>query len=351
MKSYHKILTLLLFIFSTYSFAKDKDCFKVITSPITTNPFISTFERYQDKSYDFDASLKDSIGGILRAYVLRYDSINSFHVVVYSDNKYDSYLGYWVGISKDNGHTWQRYYTGLGDSRPYYIKYQPMVPLIKNDSIIEIEVAEVKQISQEVLPSHPAEFGLTKDNLLLQININRLKTDSDQDGLTDIEEDKLLTNPFSNDTDKDGVVDALDKNPRYKNQNNKYATLYAYMINSINYVSMDSNIISFNEPEITIKSNIPFPNQTYIIVSDDAHIQHVCKTSYSLIILNTLEWNLYDNKHLSTPGQLYVSSLKRKKGTHNQYTVTIDKHGYGVTFQVTEKKGYWIVRVIEAWQA
>ena len=53
-----------------------------------------------------------------------------------------------------------------------------MVPLIKNDSIIEIEVAEVKQISQEVLPSHPAEFGLTKDNLLLQININRLKTDS-----------------------------------------------------------------------------------------------------------------------------------------------------------------------------
>lgn len=351
MKNCFKIFILLLIVLSIPSLAKEGGAIKVITSPITNNPYTNIYERYQYESYYFDKRYKDSIAGLPKAYVLRYDSINNFHVVIYSDNKYDSHLGYWVGISNDKGKSWLRYYTGIGDCRPYYIKYKSMVPLIKNDSTIEVEVAEVKQISQEILPSSPAKYGLTKDNLLLQININRLKIDSDNDGLTDIEEDKILTNPFSNDTDKDGVVDALDKNPRYKNQNNKYATLYAYMINSINYVSMDSNIISFNEPEITIKSNIPFPNQTYIIVSDDAHIQHVCKTSYSLIILNTLEWNLYDNKHLSTPRQLYVSSLKRKKGTHNQYTVTIDKHGYGVTFQVTEKKGYWIVRVIEAWQA
>lgn len=348
MKSYHKILTLLLFIFSTYSFAKDKDCFKVITSPIKTNPFISTFERYQDKSYDFDASLKDSIGGILRAYVLRYDSINSFHVVVYSDNKYDSYLGYWVGISKDNGHTWQRYYTGLGDSRPYYIKYKPMVPLIKNDSIIEIEVAEVKQISQEVLPSHPAEFGLTKDNLLLQININRLKEDSDKDGLTDIVEDKLFTNPLSKDTDKDGIDDLKDTNPRYKNKKDKYAALYRHLINSDFRASL---IIPFNEVPVVSKKKRKYSTPTYIVITDDARIQHVSATDNTVIILSNSEWKQYNVKQASTPTRVYVSSLEPEKDKPNQCIVRVSERGSGISFEITEHKEYWVVKVIGMWMA
>lgn len=348
MKNYFKIFTLLFIVYSIPSLAKDGEAIKVITSPVKTNPFTNIYERYQDKSFDFDALLKDSIGGVLKPYVLRYDSINNFHVVVYSDNKYDSYLGYWVGISKDNGHTWQRYYTGLGDSRPYYIKYKPMVPLIKNDSIIEIEVAEVKQISQEVLPSHPAEFGLTKDNLLLQININRLKQDSDKDGLTDIVEDKLFTNPLSKDTDKDGIDDLKDTNPRYKNKKDKYAALYRHLINSDFRASL---IIPFNEVPVTLKKEHKYFTPTYIVITDDARIQQVSLTDEKVVILNTLEWKLYYKKHLSIPKRLYVSSLKTEKGKQNQYTVTIDEHGFGVTYQITKKKDCWILTMIAMWQA
>lgn len=351
MINHFKIFTLLFILLSPPCFAKDRDYVKVITSPVTNNPFTSIYERYQDKSYDFDQSFKDSVAGLLRAYVLRYDSINNFHVVFYSDNKYDSHLGYWVGISNDNGLTWQRYYTGIGDCRPYYIKYKPQISLIKNDSIIEIEAAEVKQISQEALPSSPAEYGLTKDNLLIQININALKKDSDNDGLTDLVEEKLFTNPFSKDTDKDGIDDFKDTNPRYKNKKDKYAALYRHLINASGTGFADSMTIPFNEIPNPLKEKRQYPIPTYIIVTDDTHIQHVSATDERIIILNTLEWNLYDKKHLSTPKNLYVSSLKPAKAKQNQYTVTIDEHGFGVTYQITERKGFWILKMIGMWQA
>lgn len=223
-----------------------------------------------------------------------------------------------------------------------------MVPLIKNDSIIEIEVAEVKQISQEVLPSHPAEFGLTKDNLLLQININRLKQDSDKDGLTDIVEDKLFTNPLSKDTDKDGIDDLKDTNPRYKNKKDKYAALYRHLINSDFRASL---IIPFNEVPVTLKKEHKYFTPTYIVITDDARIQQVSLTDEKVVILNTLEWKLYYKKHLSIPKRLYVSSLKTEKGKQNQYTVTIDEHGFGVTYQITKKKDCWILTMIAMWQA
>ena len=97
------------------------------------------------------------------------------------------YYDYWVANSKDKKE-WKKYFTG-----------------------------------EKILSDERVRFGITNgafeiiepdvENRRILIPIEQLDLDSDDDGLTDIEENRLWTDPYRVDTDEDGIIDNFDRNP------------------------------------------------------------------------------------------------------------------------------------------
>ena len=75
-----------------------------------------------------------------------------------------------------------------------------------------------------------SDYELVKDGLLLTIDMETLRKDSDGDGLTDIEEARFVTDPFNSDTDGDGIADGLDLNPRMSVPRSDKTVVYEYLI-------------------------------------------------------------------------------------------------------------------------
>ena len=114
-------------------------------------------------------SNRKMIGGIYFNRVLRFDSLGIqkilFYRVFYLTN-FKSSL--WVAISNDNGKSWIKYFTGLVEDNFYHVKPNPTIRLIKNDSTIQLEIAIIRQMKEEVRPGPAPEeqYELVQDNLV-----------------------------------------------------------------------------------------------------------------------------------------------------------------------------------------
>ena len=225
----------------------------------------------------------EKIGDIYKYHVIRHDSIGNKQIIVYYDSKYESPLkhqGYWIGISEDSGNNWKYYYSGLAKDNIYFIKPNPKIDLIKSDSIICLEAAKVRKVKRS---SHwtASEYELIKDNIILELNLNKITLDTDLEGLTDLEEQKLQTNPTLKDTDKDGLLDLNDNNPRFPNLDDRFSRLYSTLIEFQPYNTV---FIPFNGKIDFIPDTIDnsFPSSTFLIKTDDEKIQglnpfYICK--------------------------------------------------------------------------
>jgi hypothetical protein len=102
-------------------------------------------------------------------------------------------------------------YTGLRDNLPYTVRATSTVPLLAGDRLqVEVEI-------KEVLAADPAAADLAPrqplTGIYLDIPLAELERDSDGDGLTDLAEQRLLTDPRHADTDRDGLADGEDPTP------------------------------------------------------------------------------------------------------------------------------------------
>src|SRR5262249_7090190 len=122
--------------------------------------------------------------------------------------------GYWIQLSKDSGASWgSRYYTGLAQQFPYVVRSNKMLPAFHFDSIkISVDVREVDQASI-TFPPVGLHTKREENNLYLDFPIQALTQDSDGDGLTDLFEEKIGSDPKSKDTDGDGIPDGEDPEP------------------------------------------------------------------------------------------------------------------------------------------
>jgi len=121
---------------------------------------------------------------------------------------------YWVALSRDGGKTWERpLYTGLRVDQPYEVVPRSALPLLAGDSL-QVEV-EVRELDPGAITFPPAALKPKRvaKGLYLEIPLAVLRRDSDGDGLTDLAEERLLTDPDDPDTDHDGVPDGSDLLP------------------------------------------------------------------------------------------------------------------------------------------
>ncbi|MCB1055259.1 MAG: hypothetical protein KDD11_07065 [Acidobacteria bacterium] len=121
--------------------------------------------------------------------------------------------GYWVARSRDEGATWEKLYTGLRQFQPFEVVEASALPLATDDGL-QIEVA-FRQLDESLVMFPPIGMHVEEggENLVLEVSWEDLERDSDGDGLTDLVEERLITDPTDPDTDGDGVGDKTDPLP------------------------------------------------------------------------------------------------------------------------------------------
>ena len=121
---------------------------------------------------------------------------------------------YWLLLSTDGGATWSDpLYTGLRINQPYIVRPVSALPLFAGDHLhVEVEIRELDP-AKIYFPPVGLAPKRTARGLYLDIPLEALTRDSDGDGLTDLAEARLLTDPNAADTDGDGIPDGADPLP------------------------------------------------------------------------------------------------------------------------------------------
>lgn len=121
---------------------------------------------------------------------------------------------YWVFRSRDGGVNWNPpLYTGLRMLVPYVAVYQSHLPMIGPSSLrLEVKIREGDPDSI-FFPGGYTSYKRREDGFLVELPWELLERDSDGDGLTDLAEERLLTDPLNADTDRDGLDDRNDPFP------------------------------------------------------------------------------------------------------------------------------------------
>jgi hypothetical protein len=125
-------------------------------------------------------------------------------------------LGDFILLSQDSGVHWtpplylgihrlpEAWYASLADSR---------LPLVSNGQVqIEVTIWK-KDKTKRGSPLEGYTYLWKKWNQYLSFHLDDLQRDTDGDGLTDLFEERILTNPYRSDTDKDGIPDGMDNQP------------------------------------------------------------------------------------------------------------------------------------------
>jgi len=101
--------------------------------------------------------------------------------------------GYWVHLSDDGGKHWEQpLYTGLAQRFPYVAVEASRLPLIHGDTLrLAVNIAEIDTATITYPPVGLRSRRVAKDRYLT-IPIERLRRDSNGDGVTDIAADHLL---------------------------------------------------------------------------------------------------------------------------------------------------------------
>ncbi len=292
----------------------------------------------------FDLRYKEEIDNVWLISILRYDSIGTKHVFLYEGMTFDDTWGYWIAVSSNRGKTWKHYYTGLTKDNNYHIKVKSKLPLIKNDTVIQVEAAILRLVEPERLPTGIPEYELLKDGIVLELNLNKIASDTDKDGLTDIVEERLAINPLSSDTDGDSIPDSADMNPRYKTLDNKYTRLYNYILEI--GVDKDSSIVAFTGLPDTIDTTSGKRNLiTYMVVSDDVNLRSISSVMSRYIFLDEGEYEKYSQRY-NVFNQVNITPLFPVDNMPGYYILTVRERISGITYLVIERDGYWVVKII-----
>ncbi len=134
---------------------------------------------------------------------------------------------YQVFLSADGGTTWSRPLSaGLELSHDYDVLAGSSLPLLAGDHLhvevvrreadpdAESETATERAAAGTASAAEQAGRGRAAPGIYLDIPLAALARDSDGDGLTDLAEEELVTDPRDPDTDRDGVMDGADRMPQ-----------------------------------------------------------------------------------------------------------------------------------------
>ena len=308
---------------------------------LSYTPFQDSIEKHC-RYYFWHDSLRQSIGGIDRYRILRYEKQGRIEAFVYEDSKYVRKFSaepeLWVAYSSDGGESWEYYYTGIVQRQPIFVKWYSKLPLINDEGDLQREACLLRQMSSYILPFGSPGFNVPKDGLLLTLDLKTLRKDSDGDGLTDIVEARFRTDPDKADTDGDGVPDNLDLNPRFALPRTEKTVIMETVI--------EDYLLNFHTDTLS-NLQIPEPNyatdttETVLIVSNSPDIQSIQPKSHRIIILTEEEYEFLKESFDEDLPKTTITPLFKVDDIPDAFVFHID---YGMS-----GKNYVVVRIDKGW--
>ncbi len=313
-----------------------------------------SFTPYQDsimelllKSWDEPQIIKkELIGGVDKNRILKHEKRDSVEAFVYENDQYNDILnsGIFVAYSSNSGSTWDYYYTGLTQDAPLFVKWYSKYPLINAEGNVQIEACLSSGKGYTHWPMWIPQ--VVKDGLLITFDLETLRKDSDGDGLTDIEEARLRTDPYNVDTDNDGIPDNLDLNPRCNVPRTDRTSVYEAILNenmTIPFYDIEDPLtIPFDE--IAESHYCTDTTKTVMIVTDDPNIRSIQPQTQRVIFLTTEE---FGDPKAYNPGdleKLRVTSFDKQED--GSYIVHEDYSSLGYAYSVKKTSKGWVIKMI-----
>ena len=269
--------------------------------------------------------------------VVRYEKKDSVETVVYKSNSYDECEpGIWVAYSEDKGETWAFYYTGITHCQPLCFKSQSKKPLFNEQGDLQLEASLLRQISPFWM-GHGADYELVKDGLLLTIDFETLRKDSDDDGLTDIVEAKFMTDPLNSDTDGDGIIDGLDMNPRLSVPRSEKTAVFKHLIDQRFH-----DTIPLAVPEVTYADE---KTSVVMIVTNNPDLQAVQPKTKRVVVLTEEEFEK-KGSFFNPLEQLFISPMFKVDNEDDAYLVHITNRSGSWECVVRKTGDGWTMDVI-----
>jgi len=326
-------------------------------------PFKNTYDISPSQKEASEPTAKELFTDSIDNYfIIKKEENKNVRIIVFKSFKYDAdnwgEAGIWIAIVNKIEHTTKQYYTGLNWLNPLYLKWDSKIPLIKNDSTIQIEAALLQKISPAVLPAKGNDYKLIKDALLVEFNLNKIKQDSDEDGLTDIEENAMMLNPFDKDTDHDGIADNIDVNPRFASNRTEKTNIYETIISDRLHKNIQPNIFDKSFIKIALRFCITdsllradsikavikhnLTTETIFIVSDVPDILGIQFCNKRVVIFSTSEFENYKKIKMFTPAIYSISPLFK---VDNE----VDTYVLNVSYNISSRK-YLIKKTNKGWE-
>jgi hypothetical protein len=285
-----------------------------------------------------------------RDEISRYTNDTGLTAILFLDSKYDEFQwgepGYWVRIESKNDSI--DYYMGLAQN--YYFKlFDSGITTWRNDSILQFAALRVRLIDPFIHPVQAAKYETVDSNLSVEVTLSDLKRDSDGDGLTDIEEEKLLLNLNSKDTDRDGVSDYDDHNPRFKSVLSNETLLYKVILD--NFIYFDE-VVKIRDIQILDQAPVSKhtrKSRTRLIVTDDKNLQNVNVDHDQFIILTNDESKSYRIKYPISLDEITITPLFKVDNELNKFFISRYTDLGGEKYLVTKYKNGYDISLYEEW--
>ena len=311
----------------------------------------SILEVINDLNKSFYSQPLEYIGKVEKDKILKYEKIDSIEAFIYESYKYENFYfgepGIWIGYSENNGKDWNYYYTGIVQRQPVFVKYYSQRPLIKEKGKLEIDACLLRQLTPFSHPVPSQSYECVKDGIYLVFDINVVSKDSDGDGLTDIVEDKLYLDKYNIDTDRDGIPDNLDTNPRVYHPRTEKSEIYeAILNNGIDWKNREFGGLLFSE---NVTYNVTDSTETVLIITDDKDLMGIQPQKYRVIFMTTDEYQKNAKLYDTELNKMYFSPFFKVDKKKDTYIMTFDFNTWGNEYLIIKTKKGWTVRILSTW--
>lgn len=258
--------------------------------------------------------------------------------------------GYWLLESKDGGKTWgSLLYTGLRQYRPYELAEKSSLPMLDGDTL-RLE-ASVRELEEKSITFPPIGLSLKREQtgLVLQAPLADLRKDSDQDGLPDLVEARLFTDPNTADTDADGLSDGEDLMPHVSARRDGEETPESLLLTETLRLLRggERGPPGLEAGLLRLPKNAP-PESRYdalFLEMDRSHLRGVRAPSRTVVL--TPEELEEAQKHLGQFYPLRIELFFNRKG--DQVLIEWSEHWRGGSFLGHKQDGKWVLESRGGW--
>jgi len=259
---------------------------------------------------------------------------------------------YWVLHSSDAGKTWDApLYTGLRENMPYIVVPASRLPLMANGAL-QVEV-ELKELDLESITFPPVGLRTKREAKNLYINLpwDELYRDSDGDGLTDLMEERIGTDPHKRDTDGDGIPDGRDGVPqvalvaRPSAEAEVLAALFGGMRLGVGAIVTGLPSTQEERQACVVRASV-IGDPTLFLIGDRASFAPL-NLGRRVVIFTPEEHELYEKKF----GPSYFGTIEyvlvRRDG---RKAIVYENESWAANAtELTKTKNGWLIRVIGGW--